>query len=165
MGSVFLNGFVNLLTHQKKVLAVDPEGQECRLIPLPGSSWFGLVGCLGQSQGLLHYAAQQDCSCAMLQVWALKDIEKAEWMLKQRFEIEVAPQTKILFDYTGNAFCSEIFYVVMFHPEKDVVFLPVEGYKLLSYNLINAEVQEICKLDQETRPRFLAYVPSYVDFF
>ncbi|KAL6893677.1 hypothetical protein ACP4OV_007775 [Aristida adscensionis] len=163
IGSVFLDGFVNLLTHEKKVLSVDPEGRESRLISLPGFSWFGLLGCLGQSQGLLHYAAQQEYGCPMIQVWVLKDFEKGEWMMKQRFEIEVAPQTKVLFDYAGSAFGPEIFYVVLFHPEKDVVFLPVEGYKLLSYNLKNAEVQEICKFDQETRPRFLVYVPSYAD--
>ncbi|OEL15450.1 hypothetical protein BAE44_0023533 [Dichanthelium oligosanthes] len=163
-GSVFINGFVNLLTHERKVLAVDPEGRACRLISLPVSSWFGLVGCLGQSQGFLHYAVQEDCTCTMMQIWVLKDFEKGEWMLKHRFEIEVAPQTRILFDYAGNASCSEIFYVVVFHPERDLVFLPVEGYKLLSYNLISTEVKELCKLEPETRPRFLLYVPSYADF-
>nr|TKW30188.1 hypothetical protein SEVIR_2G018950v2 [Setaria viridis] len=35
---------------------------------------------------------------------------------------------------------------------------------MLSYNLINTEVKEICKLEPETRPRFLVYVPSYADF-
>ncbi|XP_066385177.1 uncharacterized protein [Miscanthus floridulus] len=73
MGSVFINGFVNLLTHEKKVLAVDPEGRAWRLIPLPVSSRFGLVGCLGQSQGFLHYAVQEGCGCTMMQVWILKD--------------------------------------------------------------------------------------------
>lgn len=165
MGSVFINGFVNLLTHERKVLAVDPEGRAGRLISLPPvSSWFGLVGCLGQSQGFLQYAAQEDCPCTMMQIWTLKDFEKGEWMVKHRFEIEVAPQTKILFDYAGNTLCSEIFYVVVFHPERDLVFLPVEGYKFLSYNLINTEVKEICKLEPETRPRFLLYVPSYAEF-
>lgn len=162
MGSVFLDGYVHLLTHEKKVLAVEPEGQAGVLIPLPGSNWFGLVGCLGQSQGCLHYAVQEDCSGVLMQVWILKDFDKGEWMLKHRFEIEVVPQTRLLFYYAGNAFCSEIFYVVVFHPERDIVFLPVEGYKLLSYNLINAEVKEICKLEPETRPRFLVYVPSYI---
>lgn len=165
MGSVFINGFVNLLTHDKKVLAVDPEGQAWRLIsfPVSVSSWFGLVGCLGQSQGFLHYAVQEDCGCTMMQVWVLKDFEKGDWILKHRFEIEVAPQTKILFDYAGSEFWSEIFYVVVFHPERDLVFLPVEGYRLLSYDLINTEVKEICILEPETRPRFLVYVPSYMD--
>ncbi|KAG0550573.1 hypothetical protein BDA96_01G349900 [Sorghum bicolor] len=163
MGSVFINGFVNLLTHEKKVLAVDPEGQAWRLIPLPASNWFGLVGCLGQSQGFLHYAVHEGCGNTMMQVWFLKDFEEGDWILKRRFEIEVAPQTKILFDYAGNEFWSEIFYVVVFHPERDLVFLPVEGYRLLSYNLISAEVKEICMLEPETRPRFLVYVPSFVD--
>ncbi|CAN6289040.1 unnamed protein product [Urochloa humidicola] len=164
MGSVFISGFVNLLTHERKVLAVDPEGQACHLISLPVCSWFGLVGCLGQSQGFLQYAVQEDCTCTMMRIWTLKDFKKGEWILKHRFEIEVAPQTKILFDYAGNALCSEIFYIVVFHPERDLVFLPVEGYKLLSYNLINTEVKEICRLEPETRPRFLLYVPSYADF-
>jgi hypothetical protein len=164
MGSVFINGFVNLLTHERKVLAVDPEGWACRLISCPPSNRFGLLGCLGQSQGFLQYAVREDCTCTMMQIWTLKDLEKGEWILKHRFEIEVAPQTKILFDYAGNALCSEIFYVVVFHPERDLVFLPVEGYKMLSYNLINSEVKEICKLEPETRPRFLVYVPSYLDF-
>ena len=97
-----------------------------------------------------------------MQVWILKDFGEGDWILKCRFEIEVVPQTKILFDYAGNEFWSEIFYVVVFHPERDLVFLPVEGYKLLSYNLISAEVKEICMLEPETRPRFLVYVPSYV---
>ncbi|CAL4923339.1 unnamed protein product [Urochloa decumbens] len=155
MGSVFINGFVNLLTHERKVLVVDPEGQACHLISLPVSSWFGFVGCLGQSQGFLQYSVQEDCTCTMMQIWTLKDFKKGEWILRHRFEIEVAPQIKILFDYAGNALCSEIFYVVVFHPDRDLVFLPVEGYKLLSYNLINTEVKEICK--------FLLYVPSYAD--
>ncbi|XP_066385216.1 uncharacterized protein [Miscanthus floridulus] len=73
MGSVFINGFVNLLTHEKKVLAVDQEGRAWRLIPLPVSSRFGLVGCLGQSQGFLHYAVQEGCGCTMMQVCILKD--------------------------------------------------------------------------------------------
>jgi hypothetical protein len=164
MGSVFINGFVNLLTHERKVLAVDPEGWACRLISCPPSNRFGLLGCLGQSQGFLQYAVREDCTCTMMQIWTLKDFEKGVWILKHRFEIEVAPQTKILFDYAGNALCSEIFYVVVFHPERDLVFLPVEGYKMLSYNLNNTEVKEICKLEPETRPTFLVYVPSYVDF-
>lgn len=94
MGSVFLDGYVHLLTHEKKVLAVEPEGQAGVLIPLPGSNWFGLVGCLGQSQGCLHYAVQEDCSGVLMQVWILKDFDKGEWMLKHRFEIEVVPQTR-----------------------------------------------------------------------
>ncbi|CAN6294592.1 unnamed protein product [Urochloa humidicola] len=83
--------------------AVSPvlEGRACRLISLPVSSWFGLVGCLRQSQGFLQYAVQEDYTCTMMQVWTLKDFEEGEWVLKHRFEIEVAPQTKILFDYAA----------------------------------------------------------------
>ncbi|KAJ1296594.1 hypothetical protein BS78_01G313700 [Paspalum vaginatum] len=149
MGSVLINGFVNLLAHERMVLAVDPEGRACRLIFLPVSTWSGF-GCLGQSQGFMHYAVQEDCTCTVLQVWILKDLE-GDWVLKHRLEIEVVPPTKILFDYAGNTFSSGVFYVVLFHPEKDLVFLPVEGYKWLSYNLINTEVKEICMLEPKAQ--------------
>ncbi|KAJ1296595.1 hypothetical protein BS78_01G313800 [Paspalum vaginatum] len=162
MGSVFVNGFVNLLTLEKKVLAVDPEGRACRLIFLPVATWFRF-GCLGQSQGFLQYAVQEDRVFPMMQVWALTDFEEGDWVLKHRFDIEVAPPKDIMSDYAGINSRFHVFYVVVFHPEKDLVFLPVEGYKLLSYNLITAEVKEICMLDPKKRPRFLVYVPSYVD--
>jgi hypothetical protein len=152
-GSVFTNGFVNLLTHESKVLAVDPEGRACRLIFCPPSSRFGVLGWLGQSQGFLQYAVREDWS-PIMQIWTLKDFERGEWMLKHRFDMEVAPQGKIMFD--GG-------YVVVFHPERDLVFFSVEGYKLVSYNLINTEVKEICELDLSLK--FLVYVPSYADFF
>ncbi|WVZ57369.1 hypothetical protein U9M48_007762 [Paspalum notatum var. saurae] len=163
MGSVFVNGFVNLLTHEKKVLAVDPEGRACRLIFLPVATWFRF-GCLGQSQGFLQYAVQENRVFAMMEVWTLTDFEEGDWVLKHRFDIEVAPPKDIMSDYAGFNRRSGVFYVVVFHPEKDLVFLPVEGYKLFSYNLITGEVKEICMLDPKRRPRFLVYVPSYVNF-
>ncbi|XP_039137409.1 uncharacterized protein LOC120274939 [Dioscorea cayenensis subsp. rotundata] len=128
-GKVYLNGVLHMVSSQKYLLSIDLETLVCRRIKMPAMIYSGV---LGKSQRRLHYAlAMVQKGVKEISVWMLEDSEKGERVLKYRVAME------------------SFYDIVEFHLDKDVIFLRkqhISEEKLMSYNMKNGELKEVCDL-------------------
>ncbi|RCV19221.1 hypothetical protein SETIT_3G366900v2 [Setaria italica] len=153
--SVFLNGCQHYLTYDPAIAVVDTRGKLRRSIPVPDNKDDGFIH---QSQGRLHYAnfeADDEDEVVRLVVYVLEDYDNQQWTLKHSAEAEY-----VLGRTSSNLFRD--FELVAIHPDCNIIFYTVGWDKtLMSYDMDRRRVQVICTLGQDTRERYLPYVPWF----
>nr|CAB3495488.1 unnamed protein product [Digitaria exilis] len=152
--SVFLNGFMHMLTVCYGVAVVDMEGELWRTIPVPTESILS-DGCIHQSQGRLCFVHVDDTDSSKLSIWILEDHGGHEWTLKHSVRIQFLFRKKNLqfdFDYK----------VIAFHPECNLIyFVYGSDNTLMAYEMDRKEVRVIRNLGDEWLELCLPYVPWF----
>jgi len=153
---VFFNGTIHLLAYRNPiVVVVDFEREIYRRIDLPATKVDGR-SCLGQSQGYLHYS---EISGNQMIVWVLKNYDRNEWVVKHSTSLEVLFEKHQVqpVPSPSHQSSSDVFDILPFHPDLDVVFLKIHG-KIFSYHLISAKLAEIMNSCRRTGS-FYVYTP------
>lgn len=157
--SVFVNGFLHLLTMEFLVLAVDVEGTTWRVIPLPHHEDALFIntddGFIDLSQGCLYFANTDDYEECKLSIWVLEDYISEVWTLKH------SVRNLNLFG-VNNVYLQQDYDIVAIHPERSMIFL-VYGHDkvLMSYEMDSGKVQFIHDLGHRTDGPYIPYVPLY----
>ncbi|TVU41965.1 hypothetical protein EJB05_15529, partial [Eragrostis curvula] len=171
LGSAYVNDMLHvpvchhyrddLRTQETQIVAVDVQGNVCKVMRWPGENEIATPSFIGQSQGRLHCINGHQKSdnpngrIIGLSIWVLEDHDAAKWVLKQHVSS---------WQLFGRVSCQESDYaVVAFHPDQNLVFF-VQGWnqKLLSYDMDSMEVRAVCTLGQgfwSVTP----YVPCFAD--
>lgn len=153
--NVFLNGYQHYLTYDPAIAVVDTQANVRWSIPVPDKKDDGFIQ---QSQGCLYYAnfeADDEDQVVRLVVYVLEDYDNQQWTLKHSAEAEYVlrrPSSNLARD----------FEFVAIHPDCNMIFYTVGWNKtLMSYDMDRRLVQVICTLGQDTRERYLPYVPLF----
>lgn len=112
------------------------------------------------SQGLL-YAVRRHSYSSKLSIWVLKDYGGKKWSLKQTISaVELFGKHNIFFE---DAFPPT---VIAIHPECSLVFMILGLPKnLVSYNIDNRTVHDICNLDDQSVDPYLPYILCFSECF
>lgn len=87
----FVNGMLHFLFYHFQtvvydIVAVNGQGNTCRIIPWPDQRECPQVAFISQSQGHLHCISElvkgSDFSFPGLSIWVLEDYDSIEWVLK-----------------------------------------------------------------------------------
>ncbi|CAN6294567.1 unnamed protein product [Urochloa humidicola] len=150
--SVFLKGFMHMLTYAVGIVVVDMEGKTWRTIPVPSECDFG---CIHQSQGRLYFINVDETDASKLSVWILEDHGTHEWTLKHSVrELLLFQQRNLQFDFD--------YRVIAVHPECNLIYF-VYGWDktLMAYEMDRKEVRVIRNLGHDSLETFLPYVPLF----
>jgi hypothetical protein len=112
------------------------------------------------SQGLL-YAVHGPRYSSQLSIWVLKDYGGKEWSLKQTIDSVELFGTHNIFFVDGSPP-----KVIAIHPECSSVFmiLVLRG-NLVSYNIDNRKMHDICNLADQSVDPYLPYIPCFAEWF
>ncbi|KAK1604267.1 hypothetical protein QYE76_027940 [Lolium multiflorum] len=156
-GAVFLNGYLHLYCYDHDVLCpcvamVHKEGETWMFFDSPS---FVQDAILQQSQGHLHFAGfksdygedddYDDLSVTRIVVYALKDYDKDEWILKHSIEA---------------LHIGEIDDLILIHPDRNTIFFSMGP--VMCYNMNRQQAKVVCN-DGECEPPYLPYVPLYAE--
>ncbi|KAF8672834.1 hypothetical protein HU200_049167 [Digitaria exilis] len=159
--SVFLNGFMHMVTFADGVAVVDMEGKIWRTIPVPSNGELGRIhrskGWIHQSQGRLCFLDGSDRS--KLSVWTLEDHASNEWTLKHSVGMMFLFRQKNLL----APFEFDLGYtLVAFHPECNLIYFVYGLDKtLMAYDMDRKEVRVIRNLGYDCSKPYLPYVPWF----
>uniref|UniRef100_A0A0D9WDE1 F-box domain-containing protein n=1 Tax=Leersia perrieri TaxID=77586 RepID=A0A0D9WDE1_9ORYZ len=151
--SVFFNNMLHFITMEDLVAAVDVEGNNWRLIPLPPREEEEPFNHLGErfidlSQGCLYFVITSQFTADKVSVWVLEDYSSERWTLKHTVSL-----SHILVNSTS----------VAIHPERCIIFLVLSCERvLLSYEMVSRE-QVHFSFEAQFFPAFpfLHYVPFH----
>uniref|UniRef100_A0ACD5WIS6 Uncharacterized protein n=1 Tax=Avena sativa TaxID=4498 RepID=A0ACD5WIS6_AVESA len=148
--SVFLRGTLYLSALRDRVVAVDIEGSNWRLIPVPKAPKGKAPDDIYLSQGQLHLAHKGD---SLLSIWVLQDTgEKWTW----KYNVNTLQLFRELFSSKND------YKIISIHPERNVVFIVGGCNKvLLSYNMDSREVCFIRRRGWDCMSRYIPYVPLF----
>ncbi|XP_066311960.1 F-box protein At5g07610-like [Miscanthus floridulus] len=153
--SVFYNGALHVTTLDSSVNRVDTGGKIWRTVPMPYYSRF-----IGMSQGLL-YAVYSPRYSSQLSIWVLKDYGGKEWSLKQAINSVESFGTHNIFFEDGVPPD-----VIAIHPECSLVFMILGPRRnIVSYNIDNRKVHDICNLADQSVFPYLPYIPCFAEWF
>jgi hypothetical protein len=150
--SVFLNGFMHMLTFSQGIAVVDMDGKTWRTIPVPSDDE---LGCIHQAQGRLCFINVDDTDVSKLSIWILENHGTHEWTLKH------SVRTLLLFRQKNLRF--DLHYtVVTVHPECNLIYF-VYGWDntLMAYEMDSKEVRVIRNLGHDCSEPYLPYVPLF----
>ncbi|KAF8686834.1 hypothetical protein HU200_043335 [Digitaria exilis] len=159
--SVFLNGFMHMVTFADGVAVVDMEGKIWRTIPVPSNGELGRVhrskGWIHQSQGRLCFLDGSDRS--KLSIWTLENHASNEWTLKHSVGMMFLFRQKNLL----APFEFDLGYtLVAFHPECNLIYFVYGLDKtLMAYDMDRKEVRVIRNLGYDCSKPYLPYVPWF----
>ncbi|CAL4931823.1 unnamed protein product [Urochloa decumbens] len=150
--SVFLNGFMHMLTFAEEIVVVDMEGETWRAIPVPSDADFGFIY---QAQGRLCFLNVNDADASKLSIWILEDHGTSEWTLKH------SVRTTFLFRGKNLRFFMD-YKVIAGHPEYNLIYF-IYGWDrtLMAYEMDRKEVRVIRNLGHDSSEPFLPYVPWF----
>ncbi|KAL6596327.1 hypothetical protein ACP70R_047691 [Stipagrostis hirtigluma subsp. patula] len=165
---VFLGNFLHVRTSERGFLVLEdletlgigiPPGRGTVKSPLQKfDSIVDRYGCLGQSSGILHYAAPEKDGCTIL-VWSYDACDADRWTVKHRLSMRDAfgRDDFVHYDEVGwDWFCDYLISAIDL--EKDLLFLfDYEAEKLLSYGISTGRLNEI----QGGRHCYRYYVACY----
>ncbi|KAG2551017.1 F-box protein At5g07610-like [Panicum virgatum] len=153
--SVFLNGFMHMLTFSHGRVLVDMEGKTWRTIPVPTDSCFS--GGIHQAQRRLCFLNVNDGDAFKMSIWFLEDHGTNEWTLKH------SVRTPLLFGRKNLQFESD-YIVITVHPECNLIYF-VYGWDntLMAYEMDRKEVRVICNLGYDCSKPYLPYVPLFLE--
>jgi len=143
---------------QYMIVAVDGEGKPSMTMNWPENGDCCLV-FVGQSQGRLHYCMTGDIDdshmIAELSIWVLEDYHTKERVLKHSVSI---------LQLFGKMSCRyDSYEVVTIHPDRNLVYFIEHGdQKLISYDMDNKEVCDVCTL-RRGDGCITPYVPYFSD--
>ena len=149
--SVFLDGFLHMLTFSHGVVLVDMDGKTWRTIPVPTDSCFS--GCIHQAQRRLCFLNVNDGDAFKMSIWFLEDHGTNEWTLKH------SVRTPLLFGRKNLQF-EDDYIVITVHPECNLIYF-VYGWDktLMAYEMDRKEVRVIRNLGHDCSEPYLPYVP------
>jgi hypothetical protein len=133
MGSAFVNGMLHLAiyrgsAHQDAIVAVDGEGDKCRIIDCPKEK-SGCIVFLGQSQGLLHCISGHlghFGNITELFIWVLEDYNAENWVLKHSVSC---------LHLLRNASCCVLEYHIAIHPDHNLIFFARHRFNMKKYHM------------------------------
>ncbi|KAJ1296570.1 hypothetical protein BS78_01G311400 [Paspalum vaginatum] len=134
--SVFLHGFMHMLTYPNGIVAVDMDGKTWKTIPIPSGDD---SGCIHQSQGLLYLLDTDSEDAFKLSIWILEDYDSHKWTLKHTVcTAKLFRKKNLWFDHH--------YKVITVHPECNLIFF-VFGWDntLMAYEMDRKEVRVIHK--------------------
>ena len=139
--SVFLNGFMHMMTLCHGIVVVDMEGTAWRTIPVPS---VGPFGCIDQAQGRLCFLNVHDADAFKLSIWILEDHGTNEWTLKH------SVRTPLLFPQKNPRFVLG-YKVITVHPECNNLIYFVYGRDdtLMAYEMDRKEIHVIRNLGHD----------------
>ncbi|CAL5078832.1 unnamed protein product [Urochloa decumbens] len=159
MGSAFVNGMVHwsidrcLAYPRDAIVAVDGEGEKCRIIHWPEEERGSLV-FLGQSQGLMHCMSghMDHYNISELSIWVLDDYDAENWILKHSVSC---------LQLFGQASCHVRDFQIAIHPDHNLVFFVQHwNMKLISYNLDSEELSVLWTLEHCS-----GFITPYIPYF
>ncbi|RCV09888.1 hypothetical protein SETIT_2G065900v2 [Setaria italica] len=159
IGSAFVNGMLHWTifcrsAQHNALVAVDGEGEKCRIIHWPNEER-GLLVFLGQSQGLLHcMSGRMDDfnKFTELSIWVLEDYDAEKWILKHSVSC---------LHLFGEPSCCVHNYHIAIHPDHNLVFFVQRlNKKLISYDLDSKELSVLYTLEHNC-----AFITPYVPYF
>ncbi|CAN6294569.1 unnamed protein product [Urochloa humidicola] len=155
--SVFLNGFMHMVSVAAGIVVVDMEGETWRAIPVPSEDEFGFIY---QAQGHLCFLNVNDADPSKLSIWILEDHGTSEWTLKHSVKIQFLFRRK-------NMWLGTNYKVIAVHPECNLIYF-VCGWDatLMAYEMDRKEVRVIRTLGRECwKPwePYLPYVPLFLE--
>ncbi|KAF3341919.1 F-box protein [Carex littledalei] len=155
----FLDGRVHRLTTQKKILSIDPNNCSYEVIRLPDLENLTLVE-IGQSQGLLN--CMTVCDNRILGIWVLKSYSRQEWTMKYQLSLHQIYSVPWLHLNVVDI-CRRIKYRdnFAFHPQKDVLFMPLGLSGLLIFDLSSSKREELYNLGGFELFGCWVYMPFY----
>uniref|UniRef100_A0A0A9CZS9 F-box domain-containing protein n=1 Tax=Arundo donax TaxID=35708 RepID=A0A0A9CZS9_ARUDO len=148
----FFNGTLHFITLDRSILAVDMEGKAWRRIPTPCNFSF-----IGLSHGRVYGMCNYRDNASPVSIWVLEDYSGGQWVLK---DTVTGPQLFGLhhLEYGILKLCP----VVGIHPESSLVFINVSLERnLVSYDMDNKQVHDICTLGREYVHPSLPYIPCF----
>ncbi|KAF9592551.1 hypothetical protein IFM89_015572 [Coptis chinensis] len=139
---VFLDGSLYKLAMSGHLMIIDVEQIAFRAIKLPDIVLENdFIGCLGVSQGILHYSWTDEES-SNLRVWMLvRRCHSDEWVLKHTFSLEYC--------YTHPLYNFSWFSVFAFHPTSDMLFVSNLA-ELFCYDPGTKKLERICRLRDDS---------------
>jgi F-box interacting protein len=151
--SVFLNGFMHMLTYAHGIVVVDMEGKTWRSIPVPAEDDFG---CIHLTQGRLCFLSADAADYSKLSIWTLEDHGTHEWTLKH------SVRTLFLFGQKNIQRFDLDYTVITFHPECNLIyFVYGSDNTLMAYEMDRKEVRVIRNLGHDSSDPYLPYVPLF----
>ncbi|KAL5718750.1 hypothetical protein ACHQM5_011620 [Ranunculus cassubicifolius] len=139
---IFLDGSIYKLRVSRYVVKIDISNPvDCREIEIPEPGVLYKVGCLGVSQGVLHYG-WNDLAMEML-VWTLKSGSSDcpdEWILKYSIYYKTLTQYFPRYKYHPS--------VLAFHPQHDK-FILGNSQGLFFYDPNTRDLEVICVFSSE----------------
>ncbi|XP_078166418.1 F-box protein At5g07610-like isoform X2 [Carex rostrata] len=152
----FIDGRVHRLTTQDEILSVDPNNCSYQVIRPPNVENRVMVE-IGQSEGVLHCLCV--CSNKICFIWVLNSYTTQEWTLKRQLNFN----TEYQFLSSGfNHFTAFIRLHFLFHPEKNVLFLPVGEKMFVSVDLSQREISSVGSLGHNGELYCWIYTPCYL---
>jgi hypothetical protein len=155
--SVFLNGFMHMISVAAGIVMVDVEGKTWRSIPVP-SEVFLEDGCIDQTQGRLLFLNANETDPSKLSIWILEDHGTHEWTLKhsvRKLFLFRKNNLRFFWDYT----------LIKVHPECNLIYFVYGRYAtLVAYEMDREEVRVIRNLGRENYIDFASILP-YVPLF
>ncbi|KAJ1296573.1 hypothetical protein BS78_01G311700 [Paspalum vaginatum] len=153
-GSVFLNGFMHMLTYSHGIIAVNMNGNTWRTIPIL-DDYDG--GCIHQAQGRLCFFTNgvHSCHAVKLLVWILEDYGTDEWVLKHTVShMKLFRKNNLHFDLN--------FRVITVHPQCNLIFFVFGWDKtLMAYEMDRKEVRVIRNLGHDCQDPYFPYIPLF----
>ncbi|CAM0885617.1 unnamed protein product [Alopecurus aequalis] len=157
--SVLFRGVLYLCAFDHKLVALDVEENNWKVIPLP------VPECRGDnphydinlSQGQLYFAHKGDSE---LSIWVLEDPSRENWTLKHN----VSHLQMFGTEYSAYAAGYSVFSI---HPEHSLIFLVCRYEEtLMSYDMDSRELRILCHLGRDgeihwSKLHYLPYVPLY----
>ncbi|KAF9594516.1 hypothetical protein IFM89_031634, partial [Coptis chinensis] len=142
---VFLDGFLYKLSMSGHLVIIDLQQIDSQAIKLPDLVVAGdLIGCLGVSQGILHYSWADKQS--NMSVWMfVQRGDTKEWVLKHTISLEYRYKHPVL----NNDRDFLWFSVFAFHPTSDMLFAGNLG-ELFCYDPGTKRLERICRLREDT---------------
>ncbi|RLN19442.1 hypothetical protein C2845_PM02G22130 [Panicum miliaceum] len=151
--TVFLNGFMHMVTVAEGIVVVDMEGRTWRTIPVPSD---GDSGFIDQAQGRLFYINVDDADAFKLSIWILEDHGTNEWTL------EHSVRTQLLFRQKNLRFAWD-YTMITVHPECNLIyFVYGRDNTLMAYEM-DCKVRVIRNLGHECSEPYLPYVRLFLE--
>ncbi|WVZ57394.1 hypothetical protein U9M48_007784 [Paspalum notatum var. saurae] len=150
--SVFLHGFIHMLTFDDGIVAVDMDGETWKTIPIPSG---GGSGCIHQSQGRLYLLNTDSENAFKLSIWILEDYDTHKWTLKHTVcTAKLFRKNNLRFD--------RHYKVIAVHPECNLIFFVFgSDNTLMAYEMDRKEVRVIRKLGHDCSGPYLPCVPMW----
>ncbi|KAJ1296578.1 hypothetical protein BS78_01G312100 [Paspalum vaginatum] len=152
--SVFLNGFMHMLTYSDGIITVNMDGNTWRTIPIPDDVD---VGCIHQAWGRLCLFTDgvDSHNAVKLSIWILEDYGIDEWVLKHTVShMKLFRKNRLHFDVD--------YTVITVHPRCNLIFF-VFGWEqtLMAYEMDRKEVRVIRNLGHDCWDPYFPYVPLF----
>ncbi|KAF9606167.1 hypothetical protein IFM89_023408 [Coptis chinensis] len=151
----FFDGSLYTLSICGHLLKFDLQLSCCRAIELPHVVVEAAsIGCLGVSQGSLHYSWSDGQSSMTMRVWMLK---VDEWVLKRTICLQYFYKHPLCSNFS-SASCFSVFG---FHPTSDILFVGNFG-GIFCYDPCLNRLESICRSAQD-KPMYR--IPDFVFLF